>query len=238
MKNLTIIFSLFLSFNITASDKYRIGDKLYIWAKSGINLRVGPGTQFGIIAKLGFGSTVYIIDKPNRKYNIACVSETDSTYYYEDVAPLILYGNWIKVASTNGEEGYIIDQYALSIQPYENDINQVHVLNLRLIDIDTIYKSPIIYDGSGLNLTVSKTYENDINIIDNEGGVWGETTITFPNLSIEEVLIIIGSSMYTLEGFKVLRNWKEELLLSDGELCHLELKVIKGTVVLNEFCSC
>lgn len=239
MKHISIIiFSLFLSFNATASDDYRIGDNLFIWAKSGLNLRVGPGTQYGVVTKLGFGADVYVTGRSSKKYNSTCVSKTDTTYYYKSVDPLILYGNWVKVMTTKGKEGYVIDQYLLSIQPFNKDTGGLPELNFKLLSIDTVFKSPIIYDGSGLNSTVNKRYENEILVINTEGGVWGQTTITFPNLSIEEVLVILGSSLYKLEDFRVIKNWNEEIILTDGELCSLELKVVYEGVVVKQFCSC
>lgn len=226
-----------LSTNSIGADKYNVGDNLWVWAKNGLNLRNGPGTNFKVIGKLGFGEELLVTEKSEKAYNIMGISDTRSNYHSKKVDPLIFRGKWVKVKSQSGEEGFLIDQYLLSVQPKEINKPQYDI-NLDLSRVDTVYKSPIIQDGSGLNITIEKTYLDDIKLIESSGGYWAESTYIFPDYSVEEVLILLSSSWSDYERFTILRNWKEELILTDNELCQIRITIKENKVQIVLSCSC
>lgn len=59
---IALLFSSIFFFNTSlASDNYKTGDTLYVWANSGLNLRKGPGTNFKTIDKISFGERVVVL---------------------------------------------------------------------------------------------------------------------------------------------------------------------------------
>ncbi len=240
MKKLILISLglIILSTNTKAANKYNIGDKLYLWAKSGLNLRSGPGTSFDVIEKLRFGEEIEVKAFCSKTFNIKCISKTESNYYSKQVEPLILKGNWVKVISSDGKIGFLIDQYLLYAKPENVDKPFLYDINLRKTRIDTLHNSQVIKDRNGLNLSVKHRYLDGIEKLESTGGNWGETCYVFPNYSIEEVLILLSSSWRDFEGFSVLRNWKQELMISDGEICVFTIKLKKNMVIVNLECSC
>ncbi len=220
-----------------SADTYEPGDNLFIWAKSGLNVRKGPGTNFKVISKIAFGGIVTILEKCQETYNLTGISSTSSNYLRQKVDPIIFKGNWVKVMIDSEIEGYIIDQYLLDIEPKDKLQPFEYGLNLKEIRIDTTVKSPILYEGSGLNLAIEKQYPNDIKLLEQLGGTWEQSTYVFPNYSIEEVLIFFSAYWDNYENFVVYRNWKEHVIIGTKGICDYQFKKDKNRTVFVIECS-
>ncbi len=221
------------------SDQYEIGETLYIWAKNGMNLRAGPGTDFKIITKLGFGEELEVKEKTEKTYNVLGISGAEKINgVTKKIDPLIFKGHWVQVLTRSGEIGYLIDQYLLSVQPEKIKEPPLYTVNLMLLSVDTIYKSPIIHDGGGLNQAIEWTFLEGIKLTDSSGGYWSETTFVFPDYTVEEALIMLSSSWMDYKNMVVLKNWKDEILISDNEICGIKVKRIGNEVRIVLSCSC
>lgn len=230
---LNIVILMFLSTYSKGADKYDIGDNLFIWAKSGLNLRSGPGTNFKVIEKLGFGEEILVKEKSEKTYNITGISKVKSNYYSRKVDPLIFKGKWVKVLTESGNEGFLIDQYLLSVQPKDRYKRQMDGINLDLVKVDTV----LIHDGSGFNRSIEKIYLSNIKSTESSGGSWYELTYMFPNYSVEEALILLSSVWNDYKNFTILRNWKEELILQAYD-CKFKITLKENEVRIIIFCSC
>ena len=235
---LSIFFALtFINYSY-CSDNYKIGDELYVWASNGLNLRKGPGTNFKVINKLEFGTLVKIEQKTNLIYNINGISKTSPNYYSIKVDPIIFKGNWVKVTTQYGKIGYLIDQYLMKLNPIEDPDIFSYELNLKTISIDTLSKKLIPNEGGLFEVCIKKKYEGDIAKIETSGGYYAETVYIFENYTIEEVLILLSSSLNDFKDFVVLKYWKEEIEFSDNELCTFNITKQKNSIRVIIFCSC
>ncbi len=96
---LSIVF--WLVFNTycspTDTNPYQVGDRLFVTANSGVNLRVSPSTKGKILKGVGFNSSILIED------------QFDYSPKYEDEIDG-KKGHWIKVRSGN-QVGYLFDGF-------------------------------------------------------------------------------------------------------------------------------
>ena len=91
-------------------DHYKVGDTLYVWAPSGLNIRTQPGISASKLGRLELGTRVIVDAISDQKYDILTISATEKEPSY------MLTGTWIKVKSDNLEE-FLIDIYLLRFPP-------------------------------------------------------------------------------------------------------------------------
>ena len=221
----------------TLANNYHSGDQLYVWAKNGLNVRSGPGTEFDILDGLIFGEHITVIEKTKKSFNVLGIPGRKATQYYAVTDPVILYGRWVKIRTTDSVEGYVIDQYLLDIQP---DTSKKKYLepNLFISSVDTLYKNTEFTDGSGRNLAILYTYVGGITRLESSGGVWGSEKYIIPNYSIEESLILLSPLFNDYHNYSVTLNWKNELRFTDNELCGFTITVKDGKTYFEWMCSC
>lgn len=237
MKKLTFCISLIILSSIYSfgADNYEVGDTLFIWSKNGLNLRSSPGINFKILEVLNFGDELHIESKTNRNHNVIGLSETNE--FGKNVDSLVFEGNWVKVKTKTGIEGYVIDQYLLSVKPNEKDKTFLYDINLEVCQVDTT-SNDSKYDVNRLNYTVMKTYVKGIKSFESSGEAWGESIFLIPDYSIEEVLVLLSASFHDYANFKVLRDRKEGLVLTDNELCEFVISKEEGKIRVQIFCAC
>lgn len=222
----------FLFNNLYSSDEYKVGDELFVWAKSGLNLRLEPSTKSTILISLPFGETVTIIAKSNKTFNVTGVLKTDRDYHKENVDPIIFKGNWVQVKSSSGKIGFVIDQYLLSLKPKDLTEDNLFGLQLDLISMDTTF-----FENNETNFIVKKNYGDGIIEKNTYGDYWGSTSFIFPNSTFEEALIRLGAT-WDLNELKVIKNWKETIELSDNEICTFSIYKEGEAVIITIDCSC
>lgn len=240
MKRLISVLILLLS-NIGFSfgaDKYEIGDSLYVWASSGLNVRNGPSTNYSIESKIQFGEVVFILEKSNFKYNVTGIANINSCCAKKNTTPIIFYGNWVKVRSKSGAIGFVIDQYLINLEPKNYKPNYGYTLKLIPTSIDTINRKLLEFEGGVYEYTTKTHYNKNISSVSTFGGYSGNMTFTIENYTFEEVLIIFSSAFNNYIDFEILQNWEEEILFSDIEQCSFSLKRDRNKIIFYYSCSC
>lgn len=235
---LLVFFSTFAFANsLYCADSYNIGDKLFVWARSGLNIRKTPSINSNKLDRVLFGDSVWVIGKTEIEYNVLGIANHDHEGR-KRVNDVIFYGNWIKVKSQNGLIGYVIDQYLIRVKPYTKDHHEFGVLPINELSRDTLYHSENFSDGEGLNFIIEVIYEFGIKETVKSGGVWNSSSLVFDGFSIEEALILLNydSSKYKL---KVETNWKNKLKFNDEDgICGIEVEKIDSMVTVKMSCSC
>ena len=233
-----ILILIFVQFNAKAADNYAIGDTLYVWAKSGLNLRKGPSARALKNGGVMFGAYVIIEEKTKVGFNVDGVADFHQTNISRPSNPIIFYGNWVKVTTEEGSEGFVIDQYLLPIKPniqYEADAT---ILPLELLHSDTVYAREEITDGEGLNYRINQSYDGDVKVCLEQGGVWSGEVYLFNGRSIEEVLVILAIPHNGFEDILVEKYWPNEIILSFEGVCEYKITKFEETVRVDILCSC
>ena len=173
-----ILILLLVTKSLYGADHYQPGDVLYVWAHSGLKLRSGPGIKTKKISWLKFGTKLTIIEKTVHPITLLMV-EADSL---TGADPLNFKGYWVKVRASDGQEGYVYDQYLLKYSPS---------LFSKPLAVDTI--SNIISDTEVGGLVINYFYEHGITQ-KIEVGLAGVSDEFYPNMNMEEASLVSGSN--------------------------------------------
>ena len=115
------IICLFVVFLIQTGNcitEYQVGDTLYIWAASGLNLRAAPNAESKVIQKIDFGEQVLCQeskdwdDYSNSSVIIKDIQKIDG----EKTKTIEFKGTWTKV-KYRSTEGYVFDAYLSKLKP-------------------------------------------------------------------------------------------------------------------------
>lgn len=231
-----LIVILFCSFLNTAycADNYQVGDKLYVWAKNGLNIRKGHSSKSSRLGTISFGDSVRVVEKTQYNYNAIGVTNSDRSQNLDNI---ILYGNWVKVENSNGQIGYVIDQYLIRIRPYLPAKELNSSLYLKELNRDTLFCRVPFRDGESLNIRTEVAYEFGVTNLIESGGVWNSNVTTFPNFTIEEVLILMSFDEEESD-FRIITNWPNKIEFHDDGLCSIKIEKIDNEVIVTVFCSC
>ena len=240
-KGLVIIFLIVSNLSyLKCADTYEIGDILYVWAKSGLNVRVGPGTDNHVIAKISFGESVLVWGKTDRTYNVMGI-DTTNHYRFPDlkVEPIIFKGNWVQIQMLDGRVGYVIDQYLLKYKIRTVLSNSIFEMNIEIVSVDTLFKSPILHSGDALIYKIQREYDGDITELIKINGLGYGSKFSIPNATMEEVLVLFSSSLYDFDDTITFltKNWAEEIVFS-VDICTYAIKQLEGRITVEYECSC
>ncbi|MFK8004975.1 MAG: SH3 domain-containing protein [Saprospiraceae bacterium] len=102
---ITIFLAIILS-EFSIANFYKKGDTLNVWAKSGLNMREGPGTGFPKMKKLEYGDQVQVIDQQlhSKSLSLTILKKNKRHNQFK------LNGHWVKV-KIGKREGYVFDGY-------------------------------------------------------------------------------------------------------------------------------
>ena len=218
-----------------------IGDTLYIWAKSGLNVRAQPSTKAKVLTTLPYGDSIQLKSTCGKSYHVMGIEQTETWLDSGKIDPVIFKGCWVKIQTAEGVIGYTISQYLLPLAPKSLFNINTEGINVAAIQVDTIYKhkDPVTQNAEDLSFTTKTTFSNGISLIQKNSEIWGESTYTFPaNLTIDQVLIMFSSRWDNYKNCAVLRNWEEEIVITESEICELKVKKKNEVVVLSISCSC
>lgn len=209
-----ILFILLLNnwVNFTkAQVSYQLGDTLYVWAQSGLNMRSNPSLDSKKIDLLSFGSQVIIEQYDHRKFEITAYPSFKYIGYNkeEKIAPEIKFnGSWVQV-SVKGKVGYVFDGYLNRFPaPIENEAF-IEYANRNFILLDLV---TIPYDRN-------RTFFDKHRSIYNNGIIYSyakqesssEVTIIFPELSFQEAQLIIRKFFFPIIFENLINPYGEEL---------------------------
>lgn len=101
LRSLTILVLFLLSLSVIAKPvvSYKVGDNLYVLAKSGLNLRDKPSKNGRFLQTVAFGTIARVRQMTDKEYDV-------------DGIP----GYWVKVMADD-REGYLFDGYLSSYPP-------------------------------------------------------------------------------------------------------------------------
>ena len=235
---LIIILSLLpVSFSYGA-DNYKIGDQLYIWAISGLNLRTGPGTTFPVIKGIPFGEKVEVVEKSSQTYTFTLISSNDQNGTSTNIDPINLKGNWVKI-KIDTTIGYVIDQYLLVLSPAIINKKMDYDLYFNITSIDTTWINPEVENGNEPDYCVLAHHDSRITGSICFGGMESSKSYAVSGYTIEEVLVIFGGlGFINYDEFTIRKNWQEKIELHDGVICDWTIQTKDNKVYVYMECSC
>lgn len=220
-------------------DNYQVGDSLYIWAKNGLKLWEEPNIKSELIESIPFGWRIIVNEKTSEKFNVKVNAEISKDYTSDSTQPFILKGNWVKVKCLkSGKIGYLIDQYLLKAKPILKNPNYQSLLIDEEYKLDTIYYNTTIPNNEGAYLKVRKEYKEGITVTGTMTEKGNFTTIQLKNYSIEEAYVLTGDYWIDSNLAKLIKNWKEKLIIYDGGMCEYYYSLKGNIVTLEIICSC
>jgi hypothetical protein len=237
MKYFFVIASLFLlNPSANSADDYKVGDTLYVWSKQGLKLRDGANASGRTLMAIPFGARIVVVGKTDHRFNIKAFGPTPKEQGGKMVDPVIFYGSWCKIRTAAGEEGYVIDQYLLSVIPVPRTYYDSYTLNLRQLSTDTISSN---YSPKGwlMSFTRRTRYANQIEVTMYADEKSNSGEFRFSGFSIEEALVIFLSSRDSREHVYVYEN-KSDYVALGIENCILEFRTDGDSVIIQMQCSC
>lgn len=249
-----ILFLLFCQSTILqAADAYQIGDTLYTWAPSGLNVRAEASASSSKVGKLQPGDRVVVLAKTEIPYNLTVIAAPKAIEdeYLEDygTSPFQLQGHWVKVAGP-GFSGYVIDMYLLAWVPPDTTMSMLRyfeILEGEAIDVDTTWN----YDDSGYADLDRYSYEgkSGAGIIlqgsSGEGAV--DDAIGIPGMTLEEGFVFCNfftpledglRKSRGLEPLELYRHNEREISITEDELCYFAFSIETGILGIGWGCSC
>lgn len=239
MKNLLIITCAMLLtfFTANAADNYKIGDTLYVWAPSGLNVRTGPSTQDDKMGKLEMGDYVVVKNVTGRKYITNALSAGAI-----DGDPYQLVGQWIEVENDK-YYGYLVDIYLLKFPYRDNLYDSLSESNKGEVSIDTLSSWS---NGSGsLSYTLQYSFKDGSVYNTCSEGYFESNALILPNSTIEEAYIFINQ-YYQMErkypnGSEVWKAWgtyTDRLEIGDQGSCSLYIETKENKQYISMQCAC
>lgn len=238
---------------LQTADAYQIGDTLYTWAPSGLNVRAEASASSSKVGKLQPGDRVVVLAKTDIPYSLTAIK---SPKVYEDEhledrgqKPYQLNGSWVKVAGP-GFTGYVIDMYLLAWKPpTPNTSFQAYFEKQQgeSITMDTIWQR----DASGIRNLDLYTYhgESSEGIVfegfSGEGAI--DESIGIPGMSLEEGFVFYNYFSALEDGLRrkngevalaLVRHNDEMIALTEEELCYISISVREGILWIGTGCSC
>lgn len=122
-KLLIILLVIFINKSVNAINEYNKGDKLYVIAKTGLNLRDQPDLKSKIIKKLLYGEEL-ITEEEKLRYgryekDSVQIIKKGKCAKFQSISYSIK-GKWVRVIS-EGIIGYVFDGYLSKNEPFYKD---------------------------------------------------------------------------------------------------------------------
>lgn len=238
---------------LQAADRYQVGDTLYTWAPSGLNVRAEASASSSKVGKLQPGDRVIILARTEIPFNLTVIAPPKALEdeYLEDygTSPYQLQGHWVKVAG-QGFSGYVIDMYLLAWQPPAPKTS-FHTYFEKLQGEPILMDTSWQHDASGnRNLDIySYRGESSEGIVfsgsSGEGAV--DDALSIPSLTLEEGFVFCNFFMPLEDGLRVKRGLKplelyrhneREISITEDELCYFAIAVASGILRIEWGCSC
>jgi len=188
MKNLLILICAILGMTISAqaADNYKIGDTLYVWAPSGLNIRTGAGTNHSKMGKLELGDYVVVRNITEKKYI------TNGLEAYGDPTaeikghPFQLRGKWIEVENDK-YYGFLVDIYLLK---FKHEVSMFDCLMNTKGEIVTTDTIETWSNGNGeIDYTVTHGFEDGTSLEVCSEGFYAANDIVLTDATIEEAYV-------------------------------------------------
>ena len=239
---------------IQGADRYRVGDVLYVWAQSGLNLRKAPQLNAPKVDKLAMGVSVKVLAKTSQALRLAVIAarpeQAAGNIFGEPASkdPFVLEGHWVKVQS-GATVGYVADIYLLSwpalpeaTTPWE----YTELLTEDQLIADTTWLQgceggPAIdcYEWKAASSTGIE-FSGDVSLVSVYQG------FRLPDMTVEEgfvfwnVFIPIGDAERRkagLDPLTLLQGEEGNLWLLENEVCELSITLEDDRIYCSSGCS-
>ncbi len=230
------VLSLLLFNIIFAAENYTVGDTLYVWAKNGMNLRADANTKSKVKQKLAFGDFIVVQEKTLVNYKELFPLELSTVSLDPKPKNLILRGNWVKVISSNGIEGYLVDPYLLKYRPKYIYTNNGELNIKETKRYQTFKAKPSMKDGE-LRSKETVFYEHNI-VAKITYADYILYEYEFESYSIQDCLILMMSRDDIK--FAILEKNLDTNLIIWNDSCDYNFKKIKSKhkILLKGLCAC
>ncbi|MEZ4772488.1 MAG: SH3 domain-containing protein [Bacteroidia bacterium] len=248
---ISAIFNIFL---LRGADNYQVGSELYVWAKSGLNIREIPDISGKKIGKLNLGEWVKVISISNKKSDIQVIAprpDLFSTNIYQDsgaTAPYYLTGRWIEVRSEKFK-GFVVDMYLLKYPPPSTELTMIDYIKTLASEPCTIDTSWVDEDSGS-----DKKYFDYKSNADTGFGFSGHNfmesvgqTVRIPDMTVEEGFVFCNF-FYPLEDaerakskdtpLKLMGYEKDNLWMMQSDICEIGISIEENHLYIYMGCSC
>lgn len=234
-KQLTTVFILLLTTMICLGQENE--SFKYIWTKGGMNLRVSPNISSKVIGKIPFGDSLIVLTTTQIRYTNLLLENAR-----EEKHSLFLKSHWVEVL-VNNKIGYMIDGYLLDIPcPSENESFQRYlsrmaknnttsslVGNFKLRFGHVRFDSDIIEFDEGQKVNYVKESEVENQYFESE-------LRYFQGFNPSELIVFLDPFYNILDRgsskFHVVRNWVNNIILSDGSSEGIEFMLFVDDVII------
>lgn len=229
---IAFIFAMFFGQPAQAKQTVDIcetGDVLYVWAKTGLNLRQEPSIHSKRLTILLPGSEVKVLGFTEKRFSIKTLRATD-----DEANPFVIKGNWIFV-QVGDIQGFVLDTYLLPIQAPKAGESMKHYLismSEKVSDLGTEDSDEYSFSAQAVR-NISIQYES--------GEYYQNITVTIPEFSIEDGFIfynffnnIQGRSVTDDSEVYMFKNWETELSIFDESIGEVNFQVVDGQLVISE----
>ena len=262
---LICLLSLFFFIQISFSQKHQANDSLYIWAVSGLNMRVTPDLKGEKIMTIPYGERVKIESKNGDLPAIKVLFrkgrkvEGDEgglpdRYNGENIKTIpdfFIEGHWVKI-SYYGIEGYLFDGYLSSLPTLKAKVDTLAngKKHLRLKENFHDWAKRNFGEFKTLEIKDEK-YETGESIKTYNNGImeylsWSkasESTIIIPNISLNEGFLLFNLE-FNLESNDegnesiIIRGKNNRSISFSDNICGIFLQVTNHAFIIESFCAC
>jgi len=142
----------------------------------------------------------------------------------------------VKIQTAGGQTGYVIDEYLLSIAPYDKSNPSSLNLNVKILKKSTL-KEEIVED-CGMYSMQELTYRHRITAIREYLDGCERFSYEIKNATLKEAFVLLTASWKNLDGYDVLENKPDLLIIQDEQGRMVSFMEKDGKVVVCVNCSC
>lgn len=265
MKQLsTFLIALFYFSSLFGAENYSSGDELYVWAVSGLNMRVQADQKATKVLNIPYTAKVQVTDNNPFahpfQYNMA------SSKTYNGLVQWTVTGHWVEV-KYQGSVGYVFDAY-LSKYPTINpetdkspyftldlfkEYGNLHWGGLHQETKTTTkdFESNTIDPDKGMSSSYKLSFKNGAYYENVEEAFSGYVSIFIKDISMEEAYLIFntltgfehkqkmnGDHENIGSGIKLTKSKKDELNFTGEGMSSFNIKKVQGGVLIQSGGGC
>jgi hypothetical protein len=232
----TMLLSMLVSLACGA-DSYSVGDTLFVWAKRGLHIRSEPDAKSKVLNSLAFGDDIVVLEKSAALFESVLLKGRPHEEPELNLEPFRCKGYWVKIKSLAGLIGYVADPYLQKMDP--DVLYDAASLDdgMRVLHMDTLSIEPNQTEG------LDPLYHTRIH---HPYGFYTETcfgcvddrrTLTFPQLTIEDVLMLSSHETNNYADVTLDINTPELVKITVGEVCYRDIIQNADAVLIREECG-
>lgn len=235
------------------ADHYQVGDTLYVWAPSGLNMRATPSLSGKKIDKLSKCERVIIVSVSPETFSTTAVAPRPELYpdniYHESggTEAYVLRGNWVEIRSEK-MQGYVVDVYLLKYPPPPQIIpfpQYIEMLENSPLVIDTLYSDETgqIIDAYSFEATSRLGFiYGGHHLLSSVG-----SGISIPEMTIEEGFIFLNyfspmedaaRKQEKQPALQLMGREENTLWFMEDETCEISLSIEANRLYIFQGCSC